>query len=655
MNGNLSGAAMGFASRCKQRCLWRIRAWQVRSAAFNTLLRGPEEALSGAYNVLCGRWRLSCGWRAALLLGLGLLLASVAPAASAASGVAVQGVVAQGVAVTDIAPEAATHGVLTSRPPAQAQHFMVSAANPLATRAGVEILEQGGSVVDAAIAVQWVLGLVEPQSSGLGGGGFALVHQAEAPAVHAYDGRETAPAGARPDRFLRDGRPMGFFDAVDSGLSVGVPGLVQMLADMHEAHGVLPWPDLFVPALRLAENGFPVSPRMHAMVAGSEGLKASPSAAGYFYDEHGEPWPVGHMLRNPDYARVLRLLAQEGAQAFYQGPLAQAMVRAVAEHAVPGDLSEDDLAGYRAIRRDALCAEAGGLRYCGMPPPSSGGLAVVQMMALLQHTPIAGLRPDSAEAVHYFSEAGRLAFADRDAYVADPAFAQVPVGALLDSAYIAERAALIRPERSMGQAKPGVPAGINKAPVADAAIEQPATTHLVVADRAGNVVSMTTSIESAFGSKIFVNGYLLNNQMTDFSLNPLDANGQSQLNRVEPGKRPRSSMSPMVVFRDGRPLLAVGAPGGSAIINFVAKTLVGSLLWDLNIQQAIELPNMGSRNRATEIERGTGLNRVIATLKAMGHEVREVDFPSGLHGVMWLPDSLQGGADPRREGLAAGK
>ncbi|NLC37114.1 MAG: gamma-glutamyltransferase [Alcaligenaceae bacterium] len=566
-----------------------------------------------------------------------------------------QGVLAQPIPVPDIAPEAATHQSLNSRPLAQAEHYMVSAANPLATKAGLSMLEQGGSVVDAAIAAQLVLGLVEPQSSGLGGGGFALVHQAGEAAVHAYDGRETATAAARPGRFLHEGRPLNFFDAVDSGLSVGTPGLVSMLADMHKDGGRLPWAQLFQPAIRLATEGFEVSPRMHAMVAASKGLKASASAAAYFYDEKGEAWPVGHVLRNPDYADVLRQLAQEGAQAFYQGELARDMVEAVAAHEVPGDLTVEDLAAYRSLKREALCADVGAYRYCGMPPPSSGGLAVVQMMALLQHTPIAGSRPDSAEAVHYFSEAGRLAFADRDAYVADPAFAQVPVYGLLDPDYLASRAALIRPERSMGKAEPGVPAGLLETPPTDTTLEQPATTHLVVADRQGNAVSMTTSVESAFGSKIFVNGYLLNNQMTDFALNPVDAQGRPHINRVEAGKRPRSSMSPMMVFKGEHPVLAVGSPGGSAIINYVAKTLVGTLVWNMDIQAAIDLPNMGSRNHATEIERHTSLTRAAATLKAMGHDIQERDFPSGLHGVMWVSGGLHGGADPRREGLALGR
>lgn len=557
--------------------------------------------------------------------------------------------------VGDINPEAATHRQLRSREVVRAQEYLVSAANPLATQAGVEILAAGGSVVDAAIAVQWVLGLVEPQSSGLGGGGFALVHKAGTGSVQAFDGRETAPAGAEPGRFMKSGQPMPFWDAVDSGLSVGTPGLVRMLADMHAEHGVLPWARLVEPAVRLAHEGFEVSPRLHMMIAGSDALKASPGARQYFFDPGGNPWPVGHRLRNPEYARVMERLAGEGPQAFYSGDLAQAMVDAVRSHVKPGDLSLEDLKGYRALRREALCSDVGEYRLCGMPPPSSGGLAVIQMMGILEHTPIGRLKPDSAESVHYFAEAGRLAFADRDAYVADPAFARVPVYGLLDPAYLRARAALIRPERSMGRATAGVPAGMLEAPAQEAALEQPATTHIVVADRRGNAVSMTTSVEAAFGSKIFVNGYLLNNQMTDFSLNPVDDQGQVLANRVEAGKRPRSSMAPMLVFRDGQPLMVVGSPGGSAIINYVTKTLVATLKWGMDIQAAIELPNRGSRNRATEIERDTSLARTIPTLRAMGHEVREVDFPSGVHGVVWTPRGLEGGADPRREGLAAGR
>ena len=556
--------------------------------------------------------------------------------------------------IVDLNPEAATRAPTAAGELVYGEDFMISTANGHATRAAKQIMEAGGSVVDAAIAAQLVLGLVEPQSSGIGGGGFALLHRAGSSAVTAYDGRETAPAAARPDRFLREGQPMDFLDAVDSGLSVGTPGLLRMLEAMHDDLGALPWAAVFEPAIRLAEEGFAVSPRLHALVSASGGLRASPTASSYFYDKQGNAWPVGHVLRNVDYAKVLRQVAEEGAEAFYQGRLARDMVEAVGGHVAPGDLAEEDLAAYEALRRDALCAEMAAIRYCGMPPPSSGGVAVMQLMGILAHTPMASLRPNSAEAVHYFSEAGRLAFADRDAYIADPAFARVPVYGLLDPDYLASRARLIRPERSMGRAEPGAPPGLEVLPE-DSTLEQPATTHLVVADREGNVVSMTTSVESAFGSKIFVNGYLLNNQMTDFSLQPVDEEGRPLINRIEPGKRPRSSMAPMVVFKDGRPLMALGSPGGSAIINYVAKTLVGSLLWGMDLQSAIELPHMGSRNRATELEKGTRLEQAAGTLKAMGHEVRIADFPSGLHGVMWTPDGLAGAADPRREGVAAGR
>ena len=604
-------------------------------------------------------------WKAALgLAGMMLLSGAFLPQAVHATAAEPVTAVARAAAVesgrqsppptSDLSPEAATQAPTASGELVYGQRFMVSTANPHATRAAVQIMEDGGSVVDAAIAAQLVLGLVEPQSSGIGGGGFALLHRAGGSGVVAYDGRETAPAAARPDRFMRDGQAMSFFDAVDSGLSVGTPGLVRMLEAMHEDLGALPWSEVFEPAIRLAEEGFAVSPRLHALVKGSEGLRASPSASPYFYDRHGNAWPVGHVLRNPEYADVLRQVAEQGADAFYRGDLARDMVAAVNTHSVPGDLAEQDLAGYKALRRDALCADRAAIRYCGMPPPSSGGVAVMQIMGILAHTPMADLKPNSAEAVHYFSEAGRLAFADRDAYVADTAFARVPVYGLLDGDYLASRARLIRPEMSMGRAEPGTLPGLEVLRE-DSTLELPATTHLVVADRKGNVVSMTTSVESAFGSKILVNGFLLNNQMTDFSLKPTDEAGRPFINRIEAGKRPRSSMAPMLVFKDGRPLMALGSPGGSAIINYVAKTLVGTLLWNMDLQSAIELPHMGSRNRATELEKGTQLERAGATLKAMGHEVRITEFPSGLHGVMWTSKGLAGAADPRREGVAAGQ
>ncbi|MBO1112539.1 gamma-glutamyltransferase [Bordetella petrii] len=580
------------------------------------------------------RW--AGAWCAALLCGA----AAAQPAAPAAH--------------ESINPEAASG--YTARQAVTAQRFMVATANPLATQAGYRILQAGGSAVDAAIAAQLVLGLTEPQSSGIGGGGFMVHYAAQSHELRVYDARETAPAAARPDRFMRDGKPLPFRQAVNNGMSVGTPGLLRGLELAHRQQGRLPWRSLFEPAIALATQGFEVSPRLHALLADARAeLAAQPAAARYFYGPDGQPWPVGHVLKNPQYAEVLRRVADKGADAFYHGEIAHDIVAAVRAHATPGDLSVADLAAYRPRVREAVCGEYRAYRLCGPPPPSSGPLAVLQMLGILQHFPMARLGSDSVEAVHYFAEAGRLAFADRGFYVADPAFAKVPVRAMLDPQYLARRAALIRPDRAMGTALPGDPAGLLARRARDDALEVPSTSHLAVVDAQGNVLSMTNSIESAFGSKIFVRGFLLNNELTDFSLSFKDPEGRLVANRVQPGKRPRSSMAPMIVFRDGKPYMAVGSPGGSAIINYVAKTLVGVLDWQLDIQQAISLPNMGSRNQATEVERGTALENMMPALRGMGHEVKAVDFPSGIQGIVIDGGRLVGGADPRREGLVLGE
>lgn len=554
--------------------------------------------------------------------------------------------------IVDQNPEAATGR--SARERVLAPRYMATSANPHATAAGVEILAQGGTAADAVIAMQWVLGLVEPQSSGLGGGGFAVSYDALSGLVEAYDGREKAPASATPERFLERGKPMPFQQAVNSGLSVGVPGLVAMLGKLHRDHGRLPWARLFEPAIQLAEQGFAISPRLHRLIAADAHLRKSPSAAAYFLDPEGQPWPVGHVLKNPEMAQVLKLLALKGPQVFYNGDIAFDIVNAVQAHPVPGDLTLEDMASYKPWSGRPVCAPWQSYTLCGAPPPSSGPLAVIQMLGILQHTPIAQLDPYSAEAVHYFSEAGRLAFADRDFYVSDPNYGQVPVQALVDPDYLSLRAALIRADRSMGRAAPGDPVNLRVSTGADATADVPSTTHLVAADAKGNVISMTTSVEMAFGSKIMVRGFLLNNQLTDFSLAPLDSLGRPVANRVQPGKRPRSSMAPMLVLKNGRPYLAIGSPGGSAIINYVAKTLVGVLMWNKDVQQAIDLPNYGSRNRATELEAGALPIQVAEQLQAMGHEVVERDFPSGLQGIRFTPQGLEGGADPRREGRAQG-
>lgn len=585
-----------------------------------------------------------------------LLLAAVALALSPAhTAVAdtLPAAVQQAMAAEDINPEAGTGRV--ERLVAHARHDMVSSANPLASRAGLQILREGGSAADAAIAMQMVLNLVEPQSSGIGGGAFIATYDARRHKVRSYDGRETAPAAARSDRFMRDGHALPFMAAVNSGLSVGVPGVLRALALLHAREGRLPWKTLFQPAIRLAEQGFLVSPRLHALLEQNQALRKQPAAAAYFYDAHGQAWPVGYRLRNPALAGVLRGIAERGPDAFYKGKVARDIVAAIAHHPVPGDMTLADLAGYRALERAPVCAPYRKVyTLCGPPPPTSGPLTVIQMLEILTHTPIDRYPVDSAQAVHYFAEAGKLAYADRDLYVADPAFIKVPVSDLLDPGYLALRATLIEPQRSMGEAPAGDPARMRMRRGEGNTLEIPSTSHLVVVDAHSNVVSMTTTIESAFGSKIFVDGFLLNNQLTDFSLSDVDAQGRPVANRVEPLKRPRSSMAPMIVLKDGKPYMAIGSPGGSAIINFVAKAVRGVLDRGLNIQEAIDLPNLGSRNRGLELEKYTALHRLVPALRAMGYTVRERDFPSGLQGVVITAHGLEGGADPRREGLAIG-
>lgn len=540
-------------------------------------------------------------------------------------------------------------------PAAQAADFMVAAANPHAARAGVEILRAGGSALDAAVAVQMVLNLVEPQSSGIGGGAFALHWDAAARKISAYDGRETAPAAARPDRFLGpDGTPMGIGEAIASGRSVGVPGVLRMLELAHAKHGRLPWKRLFEPAIRLAEQGFAVSPRLHRLIAADPLLRRNAAARAYFYLPGGNPLPVGHRLRNPELAAVLRRVAHEGPDAFYRGDIARDIVAAVGSQPKPGDITEADLAAYRALEREAVCGSYRAHRVCGMPPPSSGGIAVLAILGLLERFDMAKVRPNSSQAVHLFSEAGRLAYADRDHYVGDPEFVRVPTAGLIDPDYLHHRALLVKPEKSMIRAVPGTPAGAPRALGTDATVESSGTSHLSIIDASGSAVTMTSSIESAFGSRIFVRGLLLNNELTDFSFLP-EEGGRPVANRVEPGKRPRSAMAPTLVFAPrGELMMALGSAGGPAIINYTARVLIGVLDWKLNLQQAIAAPNMGSRNRATEIERGTPLESVAAALRALGHPVEAVPMPSGLQGIQRTRRGLAAGADPRREGVALG-
>ena len=553
----------------------------------------------------------------------------------------------------------------SAKPGWTAKKFMVVAANPLAVDAGYQMLKKGGSAIDAAIATQMVLTLVEPQSSGIGGGAFLLHFDGKT--VKAFDGRETAPAAATETLFLNaDGKPMPFFDAVVGGRSVGVPGVLRMLELAHLRYGKLPWSTLFVPAIRLATNGFAVSPRLAMLLQDEPYLKKDPAAAAYFYDREGRPRPTGYLLKNPALAKTLKNIAENGADAFYKGQIARDIVNKVAHHSTnPGSLSIADLAGYRAKVREPVCSDYRVWTVCGMPPPSSGGIAVAQMLGILENRNMRALVPTadglSAEAVHLFVEAGRLAYADRNRYIADTDFVPLPGNSfapLLDKPYLAQRAALIG-ERSMKHAQAGIPRDWQIAWGTDASPELPSTSHMSIVDKKGNAVAMTTTIENAFGSRQMVDGFLLNNELTDFSAIAVDENGPVA-NRVQPGKRPRSSMAPTFVFdkRTDKLLLVIGSPGGSSIINYVAKVLVGTLDWGLDMQQAIDLPNIGSRNGPTELEQGRVSSTLVDALTARDHDVVLDEQTSGLHGIMRSRmnggDVWFGGADPRREGIAKG-
>ena len=549
------------------------------------------------------------------------------------------------------------------------RRLAVAAASPLAAEAGYQILKAGGSAVDAAVAVQMVLTLVEPQSSGIGGGAFVLHWDGER--VDAFDGRETAPAQSDERLFLQgDGHPMPFMQAVVGGRSVGVPGAVRMLEMAHAQHGRLPWARLFEPAIALAEQGFSVSPRLHALLRVERALQLQPNAAAFYYDAGGQPWPVGHRLKNPALAAVLRAIALRGSDAFYRGPIAQDLVRRVRAAANPGRISEADLAAYQPKQRVAMCDAWKAFRVCGFPPPSSGHLALMQMLRLLQYAPPPGAPladgGPSAPWLHVYTEAARLAFADRNLYVADPDYVAAPGGrwgSLFDEAYLRQRARLIG-ATSMQVAPAGV-IGPSRAVFAPQA-EQPehGTSHVSIVDAQGHAVAMTTTIEAMWGSRLLADGgtglpggYMLNNQLTDFSFAPLAADGRPIANRVQPGKRPRSSMTPTLVFdrRDGRLLLSAGSPGGALIIHFTAKALIASLDWGLDAQQAVALPNFGSLNGPTLLERGRFPASTVDALEARGHVVEEIEMTSGVQILLRTGEGWSGGADPRREGVVRGE
>jgi gamma-glutamyltranspeptidase/glutathione hydrolase len=555
------------------------------------------------------------------------------------------------------------------QPSTVAERHMISAPHALAAEAGLAVLREGGGAVDAAVAAQAVLTLVEPHASGIGGGALMLHWDAAARRVSAWDGREVAPAAATPGLFLRDGKPMAFHEAAVGGRAVGVPGALRMLEAAHRAHGRLPWPRLFAPAVALAEGGFPVSPRLAATIAHeAERLGRNPAARALFLLADGSAPPAGHRLRSPDLAATLRAIQAGGADALHRGPIAAGIAEAVRSSPNPGGMTVDDLAGYAPVRRDALCAPYRVYTVCGFPPPSSGGVATLQILAFLAHQDVPALGPrrpghgaaQALDAAHLLGEAGRLAFADRNRFLADADVVDVPVRGLLDPVYLLARAQLLDRDRAIAPLRPGNPPWHR--PSAPPASQPPqpenGTSHLSIVDGTGNVVSLTTTVEDVFGARTVAGGMVLNNQLTDFSFLP-EMGGRPVANAVAPGKRPRSSMSPTIVFgADGSPVAVVGSAGGSRIIGHVAQALVAMLDWGLDPQEAVALPRVGGRDAVVEVEAGTAAAALADGLRERGVPVEVRSNMSGLHAIRIVRGPagtrLLGGADPRREGVAVG-
>ncbi len=535
-----------------------------------------------------------------------------------------------------------------------ADRFMVTAAHPLAVQAGVDVLREGGTAMDAAIAVQMVLGFVEPPESGIGGGGFLLYHDHRSGA-HFYDGREVAPAAVEEEHFTLLGRAMPLSLAVVSGRSVGVPGLLSMLEHAHRRHGSLPWSRLFETAIQHAEQGIAMPDRLQQQIRQDRSLRLFGDTRRYFVRQSRDAAP---RLRNPDLAQTLRQIADQGADAFYGGDIgARFVARARARWPLSSRITTDDLKAYTPLERTPQCGSYRDWTICGPPPPSSAGIALIQMLGILEHFPISELAPDSTAAMHLIAEASRLAFADRNRYVGDPAFSEVPTAGLVDPAYLQARAALIDPSRAMTSVLPGVPAGGDSEHALGVPPEDETfgTTHLSIVDTQGNVAALTSSNESPFGTRMMVDGYIINNQLTDFTFTAHLPDGSEHPNAPAAGKRPRSSMAPVIVLdRDGNVRLVIGSRGGARIIGYVLKVLIGVLDWDMTLQQAIDLPNFLHRGVAFELEQGTPIARHRDVLRSMGHTVSVTALTSGLHGIERVENQWRGGADPRLDGIAAG-
>jgi gamma-glutamyltranspeptidase / glutathione hydrolase len=531
--------------------------------------------------------------------------------------------------------------------------YMISAANPHAAKAGRDILALGGSAVDAAIATQLVLTLVEPQSSGIGGGAFMLHFDDETRVVQTYDGREMAPAAVSEDHFLNsDGTKKKFYEAVVGGGSVGVPGVIAMLEQAHIDHGILPWNVLFEPAIKLARKGFPLSERLYYLLDRDKYLKTKAVAAEYFYLPDGSAKPVGTLLKNTELAETLELIAKNGSDAFYRGKVAADIVKAVqSDETNPGLLTEVDMANYQAVSRVPVCAVYRSYTVCGMGPPTSGGITVLQTLKTLENWDMPSIKPDSPEAIHLISQASALAFADRNKYLGDADYIEIPVDEMLSDVYISSQRQRIDSSFSQIPFDAGRPLEKQGSLGIDDALELPSTSHFSIIDQAGNAVSMTTSVENVFGSRLMVDGFILNNQLTDFSFSPTNDEGPIN-NRIQPGKRPRSSMSPTIVLDDGGNLkLVLGSPGGSRIIGYVTKTVIAVLDWKMDMQSAINLPHHINRNGSLDLEKDTSITSHQTGLEKMGYKVNIRTLNSGLHGILVTKEGLQGGADPRREGI----
>ncbi len=538
-----------------------------------------------------------------------------------------------------------------------ASEYMVSSANPYASEAGMRILAKGGSAIDAAIAVQMVLNLVEPESSGIGGGAFALFWDKASKTLQSYDGREKAPMAADGKLFQHNGENMSWWEALAGGRAVGVPGVVAMMEKVHNQHGKLPWAELFEDAIKLSEEGFEVSPKLGASIAkGQNPALGRYEATWNYFFPNGKPLEAGVIKKNPKLAMTFRRIALLGSKGFYKGQIASDIVNAAQNTAAdnPGLITIDDMIAYEAIERPPVCTPYKTYKICGMGPPTSGGMTVIQILKLLEDKKLNQYEPLSKEAVHLFAQASKLAYADRAKYMADADFVNVPVEGLIDGSYLTERAKLIG-DQDMGKASAGTPPNADANWLESKSPEQPSTTHFSIVDREGNGFSMTSSIEMAFGSTVMVHGFLLNNQLTDFSFSE-EKDGTLIANRVQPGKRPRSSMSPFMVFDENDDLtMVIGSPGGSRIINYVAKTMLGVLEWNLDIQSAISLPHFVNRNGGTDLEQNTDAALLKEDLEALGHKVSVRDLNSGLHGITINSEGLQGGADPRRVGRAIGQ